>query len=105
MKKGLQMAAQNTLTVRFKAEGKDELKLAFTALSNASNKLAKSQQQVQLALSKVKHEFNNTGKTVEKSNREWVKNNRNLHGGKDLLSKYGSQEEDSYYKQNTNDDG
>ena len=24
---------------------------------------------------------------------------------KDLLTKYGSQEDDSYYKQNTNDDG
>ena len=34
---------QNTLTIRFKAEGKDELKAAIAALGNASKKLAVDQ--------------------------------------------------------------
>ena len=80
---------QNTLTIRFKAEGKDELKAAFAALGNASKKLAVDQGKLQKALSDVKKKTKDVTKTVDENNKTWHHFNRNMFKGKDIIGKVG----------------
>ena len=47
------MAAENTLTIRFKAEGQDELKAAFKSLAKATKEVTASQQKLQSTTKKT----------------------------------------------------
>ena len=80
---------QNTLTIRFKAEGKDELKAAFAALGNASKKLAVDQEKLKQALSKVDTQTKKTIKTHGEYGKGLVRNHRNLGGITGALGKFG----------------
>ena len=83
------MAAENTLTIRFKAEGQDELKAAFKSLAKATKEVTASQQKLQSTTKKTTKANKEAQKATNQYSEGMRKFGRNTSATDGLIGGFG----------------